>query len=151
VNVGQQLGQLFGKVVRGGRASIALERKRRQRIAPRRAAHGQVDSFSVETAQHTEGLGDFERAVMGQHHAAAADADSRGGRSDRGNQHLGAGAGEHGRSVMLGHPIAGVAKPLRDTREIDGVVEGVGARRPLRHRRLIQDAQSKRHDRFSLL
>ena len=56
---------------------IALQRERRQRIAARRAADREVDAIAVERAQHAEVLGDLERAVVGQHDAAAADADAR--------------------------------------------------------------------------
>ncbi len=42
------------------------------------AADAEVDAARKERAQHAEIFGDFERAVVRQHHAAAADLDSLG-------------------------------------------------------------------------
>jgi hypothetical protein len=49
---------------------------------------------------------------------------------------------------MLGDPVPGVAQSLRVARQIYGISEGVGARRTVRDRRLVEDTQT--HGRLSI-
>ena len=97
----------------------------------------------MEPAQHAELLGHLERAVVGQHHAAAAHADPGGGRRDGLDQHLGRRAGQRGRAVMLGHPVAVIAELVGQPAEVDAVAQGVGGGRALRDRSLVEDAQAQ--------
>ena len=144
LQVGQQLGQLARKVVRHPLAAVALERVGGHRIGARRAAQRQVDPLGVQARQHAEALGHLERAVVGQHHAAAAHPDPLGGGRDRADQHLGARPRQHGPAVVLGHPVAVVAQPVGQPRQLDGLVERRGACRPLRDGRLVEDAEPER-------
>ena len=146
VDVSEQLGQLFGKVIRPGGTAIALQRVGGDRVAAGCAADREIDPLAVHPAQHAEVLRDFQRAVVGQHHPAAPHADARRRRADRGDQHFGARARQHRRRVMLGHPVSRVAKLLGVPREVDGVPQGVAASHPLGNGRLIQNAQTQRHD-----
>ncbi len=89
LEVGEQLGQLLREVVGRGLAAVALQRERRHRVGARRPAEPEVDPAGVQGRQDRERLGDLERAVVRQHHAAGADADRLGRRCDRADQYLG--------------------------------------------------------------
>src|ERR1700685_4510850 len=90
----QQLLKLFSKIVRQCMPPVALESESDAATGSRRAAHTQVDAPGTQAAQHRERLGDFERAVVRQHHAPAADADSRGCRRDGADHYFRTGACE---------------------------------------------------------
>jgi hypothetical protein len=143
--VGEQLRQLVRKIVRRGLAHVALEREGREGIAAGRTPDREIDAVAVQAAEHAEVLGDLQRAVVRQHHAAAADADTRRRRPDRGDQHFRAGAGQHRRAVVLGHPVPVVADVLRESRQIDRVSQRVTARRTVRNRGLVEDTQPQGH------
>src|SRR4051794_1351786 len=141
VQVAEQLGELLGEVVRRRLAAVSLQREHRARVRARRTAEAQIDSSGEEPAQRAEALGHLERAVVRQHHPAAAHADARRGRRDDAYQHLGARAGEPRCGVMLRHPVAVVAERLGVAGEIDRVVQGVRPGGSLRDRRLVEDAE----------
>ena len=48
------------------------------RIGAGRAAEAEIDAAGKQRLQHLEALGHHQRRVVGQHHAAGADADVRG-------------------------------------------------------------------------
>ena len=144
----EQLGELLGKVVRRGLTAIALQREHRVRVGSGRAADAEVDAAGMQRREHAEDLGHLERAVVRQHHAAAADADARRRGGDLRDQDLRRRAREHRRAVMLRDPVALVAERLGVAREIDRVAQRVGARRPLRDRRLVENAQDEGHRRI---
>jgi hypothetical protein len=147
VEVAEQLGELLGEVVGRGLAAVALQREHGHRIRAGRTADAQVDPPGVERAEHAEGLGHLQRAVVGQHHATAPDPRARRARRDLGDQHLGRRAREHRAAVVLGDPVAVVAELVRQLGEVERVAQRVGAGRPLRDRRLIQHAQPQCHPR----
>jgi len=119
----EELVDLLPEVIRQQLAAVALERGDRLQVGARRAADPEVDPLAVQPPEHAERLRDFERAVVRQHHAAAPHPDaSRRGR-DCGDQDLGRGAREHGRAVMLGHPVAPVPKLLGEAGQVDRVLE----------------------------
>ncbi len=123
LQVGQQLGQLVREVVGHRLGAVALQRVRGHRVRARGAAQRQVDPLRVQPRQHAEALGHLERAVVGQHHAAAAHPDALGRGGDRPDQHLGAGARQHRPTVVLGHPVAVVAQPVGQPRQVDRLVQ----------------------------
>ena len=90
LEVGEQLGELLREVVGRALAAVALKRVRRGRVGAGRPAEPEVDPPRVQPGEHAERLGHLERAVVREHHAAAADADALGGGGDRPDQHLGA-------------------------------------------------------------
>ena len=141
----EQLGELLREVVRRGLPSIALQRVGGRRIGAGGAAEREIDPSGEERAQHAEGFGDLERAVVRQHDAAAADADARRRGGDRADQRLGARAGEHRRAVMFGDPVAMVAARVGAPREVDAVAQRLRAGRAFGDRRLIEHAEAKRH------
>ena len=138
----EQLDQLLDEVVGCGLAAVALEREHRHRVGAGRAAQPEVDALGVEAAQRTERLGHLQRAVVRQHHAAAADPHAARARGDRADQHLGRRAGERRRRVVLGDPVAVVAERVGQLREVERAVERLRGRRPLRDRGLVEDAQA---------
>ena len=91
--------------------------------------------------QHAERFGDLERAVMGQQDSTGADADGRSLRRNPGNQDLRRRAGQRLHGVMLGDPVAGVAQPLGQAGQIDGVVQGVCWSGTGRDRRLVNNGK----------
>ncbi len=121
IEVGQQLRELLREVVGRGLAAVALQREGGQRIGAGRTADAEVDAPREQPGEDAEDLGDLEGAVVGQHHAAAADADPRGGRGDRPDQHLRCGTGEHRPAVVLGDPVAVIAEAVRQSGELDRV------------------------------
>jgi hypothetical protein len=54
IEVGQQLAQLLGEVVRGGLAAVALQRERGQRIGAGGPPDPQVDPPGVQRSQDRE-------------------------------------------------------------------------------------------------
>ena len=125
---GEQLGELLREVVRGALAAVALQREHRHRVRARRAADAEVDPLRVQAGQGAEHLRHLQRAVVREHHAAAAHADLLGGLGHRRDQYLGRGARERGRGVVLGEPVALVAEPLGVAAEVDRVVERLSRR-----------------------
>src|SRR5947209_6204977 len=104
-------------------------------------ANAQIDSAGIKRMQHAEGLCNLERTVMGQQDSTGTHADGRSLRRYPGNQHFRCGAGQGLHGVMFGDPIAGVAKPLGESSEIDGVVKGVCRSRSGGHWGLIYDGE----------
>ena len=112
-----------------------------QLVAAGRAPDAQVYPSRVQRLQHSEVLGHFERAVVGQHYAAAAHPDGLGPGRHLADEYLGAGAGEVGQAVVFGQPVALIAQFLGYRRKLDGLPERLtrGATRP--HRRLVDHTQ----------
>jgi hypothetical protein len=75
-----------------------------------------------------------------EHHAATAHADLLGGGGHGGDQHLGRGARERGRGVVLGEPVARVAEQLGVAAEVNRVVECLRRSGALRDGRLVEHA-----------
>ena len=144
VEVGEQLRELLGEVVGCGLAAIPLQGERRELVGAGRAPEPEIDAAGIERRQDRERLRHLERAVVRQHHTAAADADPSGARRDRPDQHLGARAREHRAAVVLGNPVAVVAESVRQARQIERVTQRIGAGRSFRHGRLIEDREMHR-------
>ena len=143
LEVGEQLGELLGEVVWRHLAAVALERVHRLAIGARGAPDSEIDAVAVQPAEDAERLGDLERAVVRQHHAAAADAHALGDRGDLGDQDLGRGAGEHRHPVVLGDPVARVPERVGQPREVDAVLERGRARAAFGDRRLVEHAEAQ--------
>ena len=103
----------------------------------------EVDPAREQPGQQAEALGDLERRVVREHHAAAADADPLGGRRHRAGQHLRRRTGQR-EAVVLGEPVAVIAEAVGELREVERVAQRVRPRRALRHRRLVEDAKPHR-------
>ena len=93
-------------------------------IGARRPADAEIDAPRVQGLQGAELLGNDQRRMVGQHHAASAHADARGAARDVANDHSGGGTGDAAHVVVLRHPVAHIAP----TFGVPGQVEGVGQR-----------------------
>ena len=82
------------------------------RIAARSSTDTKINPARIERLEHTKGLRHFQRAVMGQHHTAAAHTDGAGARSDLTDHDLWGRAGKAGQVMMLCNPEAFVTQLL---------------------------------------
>ena len=112
-------------------------------VAAGSAAHAQVNPAGIEGVQHTEVFGHLEGAVMGEHDAAAADADGVGVGGHLTDQHFRAGAGEVGQVVVLRKPVAAVAQALHGHGQLDGLPQGVAGGAAGPHGRLVNNAEGQ--------
>jgi hypothetical protein len=88
--------------------------------AARGAADAEVDAAGVEGFEQAELLGDLQRAVMRKHDAARADAQMTRLGCDARHHDFGRTAGETGRAVVLGEPIAVIPEAVDVARQLDG-------------------------------
>jgi hypothetical protein len=86
------------------------QRQRGHRVGARRAADAEVDATGMRGLQERELLGDGQRRVVGQHHAAGPQPQLRRVCAKERDQHRRAGGRDGGHVVVLGHPVAGVAE-----------------------------------------
>ena len=142
--VGQQFGQLLREVVGRGLVAIALQGEAGGAVGPRRPADAEVDAVAEKSAEHGEVFGDLQRAVVRQHDAAAAEADGGRRRADHAEQHFGRRAGEAGRAVVLGDPVAGVTGGFGEFCQVDAVPQRLCPAAALRDGRLVEHAQPQR-------
>ena len=117
-----------GKALGVGKPAAA-DRLRGARVAAGRAADAEVDAPGIERFQHAEALRGAERAVVGEQHAAGADADAPRLGAEARQQHLGAGIGERGDGVVLGEPVAVIAELVGAARERERLLDRARARR----------------------
>ncbi len=69
-----QLLEAVEEIVGGGIVLAAAQRVGGDRVGAGRAAEAEIDAAGKQAFQHLEALGDQERRMVGQHHAAGADA-----------------------------------------------------------------------------
>ena len=98
-------GKLLDRVV-GDPAGAVPQGVAGDRVGAGRAADAEVDPPGVRRLQQRELLGHDERRVVGQHHAARADADPLGGGGDHRDQDRRVGGGDRRHVVVLGQPVA---------------------------------------------
>ena len=135
----EELGELVGKALELARAAGPQEERRRV-IAARRPADAEIDAAGVERLEHAEGLGHLERAVIGEHDAARADADRARLGTEARQQHLGCRAREGRKIVVLREPVTVIAERVRKPRKRQGLRDRLGGRAASAHRRLIENA-----------
>ena len=125
---------------RGARSSARGSRRRRASSGPRRSAA--AVSWSVPGARPMPRSmrpgcsassipncsATVERRVVGQHHAAGAEADGRRDRREVREQHRRRRAGDAGHVVVLGDPVPPVAEALGLLHQRDRVAQRVGGR-----------------------
>ena len=112
--IADQLDDVVGEMV-GIEIPVPPQRPGGGRVGARGASETEIDAAGVERLERAELLGDDERRMVGEHDAAGADADHRGGVGQVGDEHRRRGAGDRGHAVMLGHPEAAVAESLGET------------------------------------
>ena len=123
----QQLLEAVEEIVAGGIVLPPPQRVGGHRVGARRAAETEIDAAGKQPFQHLEALGDLERRVVRQHHAAGADAQVLGRRRDLPDHDVGRRARDVRHVVMLGHPVAGEAQPVGEAAEIDAVAQRLRA------------------------
>jgi hypothetical protein len=105
------------------------------------AAEPEVDPVAVDRRERPELLGDDQRRVVGEHHAAGPHADVVGVGGDVADEHRGRGARDARHPVVLGQPEPAVAglfgAPGQLARGLQGVAEG----RALPDRGQVQDGE----------
>ena len=121
----EQVHELLGEIVRGQRLRRAAQRRRRDLVRTRRAADAEVDAAGMERLEHAELLGDHQRHMVGQHHAAGADPDDLRRVGDVTDQHGRRRAGDAGHVVVLGHPEPVETEVLGALGQVDGGPECV--------------------------
>jgi hypothetical protein len=98
----------------------------------------------VQRLQQGELLGDDQRRVIGEHHAAGADGDPVGHRGQVRDEHRRVGAGHGGGVVVLGDPDPPVPQPVGRLRHLHGVGQGVGGGLARADRGQLEDGQGQR-------
>ena len=135
----QQLLEAFKKIVALPRILPGAQCVGRDLVGARRPAKPEIDAAGKQRFKDLESLGDHQRRMVGQHHAAGADAHVRGHGRDLTDHDLGRGAGDIGKIMMLGDPIALVAEPVGELRQIERIAQGDRTRRGGGHRRKIEN------------
>ncbi len=121
-----QFTQAFEEVIALAAVEPAAQRVRRGAIGAGRAAEAEIDAAGEQRLQHLEALGHHQRRMVGQHHAAGADADVVRYRGDLADHQVGRGARHRGQIVVLGEPVADIAEAIDMARQIDAVLQRVG-------------------------
>jgi hypothetical protein len=137
-----QLGELLLEIVRRG----AAQRHRRALVGPRRAAQAEVDPPGMQRLEHAEALGDRQRRVVWQHHAARADADALRVRREVRDQDLRGRRGHRRDVVVLGDPEAPEAQLLGVAGESCRARQRGAGGAPGGDRREVEDGQDGGHD-----
>ncbi|MNY30408.1 hypothetical protein D3C86_1645160 [compost metagenome] len=125
IEIGLQFFYILREGVGAVVAQLAAQRARGGLVGAGRAAQPEVDAARIQRGQRAELLGNHQRRVVRQHHAARADAD--GGRAIRhvADQHGRGGAGNAGHVVMFGQPEAAIAKAFGVLRQVQRVAHGL--------------------------
>ena len=129
VEEAEQVEQLLGEVVDAEPLRTASERHRGRAVGTGGAPDAEIDAVAVEGAEGAELLGDDQRGVIGEHHAAGSHADPVGGRRDPGDEDGGGAGGDRRHPVVLRDPETPVAETFRRSCEADrpGYCVGVAA------------------------
>ena len=122
----RQFMQPLEKIVALAAVEPAAQRIRGGAVGAGRAAEPEIDPAGKQRLQHLEALGDHQRRMVRQHHAAGADADMLGHRGDLPDHDIGRGARHRREIVMLGEPIADIAEAIGMARQIDAVAQRRG-------------------------
>ena len=118
--------QPFEEIVALAAIEPAAQRVRGRAIGAGRAAEAEIDAAGKQRLQHLEAFGHHQRRVVGQHHAAGADADVFRHRRDLPDHQIRRGARDGGEVVMLGEPVADIAEPIDMARQVDAVAQRRG-------------------------
>ena len=136
-----QFVEAFEEIVLLADALAAPQRIGGGRIGAGRAAQAEIDAARKKRLQHFEALGHHQGRVVGQHHAAGADAHAGGDGGDLSDHDVGRGTGDRRQIVVLGHPIAHIAQAVGEPRQIERIAQRLGAGRAGRDRREIEDGE----------
>ena len=118
--------QPLEKIVALAAIEPAAQRVSGGAIGARCAAEAEIDTAGEQRLQHLEAFGHHQRRMVGQHHAAGADADVFGHGSDLPDHQIGRGASHRCEVVMLGEPVADKAEPIDMARQVNAVAQRRG-------------------------
>jgi len=138
------LRELRDRVVRRPRRAAA-EHVAGEYVGARRAADAEVDASREGCLQQSELLGHDQRLVVGQHHAARADADPRRGRRQGRDQHWRVRRRHCRHVVVLGHPVAAVAELVGHLRQRSRRGHRIGRCLVGAHRHQVEDGERESH------
>ena len=142
---GHELAQLLPEIVGDEGLLRASERERGQLIRPRRATDPEVDPSGMERLEQAKYFAHLERRVVGQHHAARAETDTRGHRRDVRDHDLGRRGGDPGHVVVLGVPQTREPRPVERSRELARRAQRRGARTAGAEGNEIEGRERERH------
>ncbi|VVN46658.1 hypothetical protein PS681_05856 [Pseudomonas fluorescens] len=109
--VAHQFGDIFREIISAAGAFTA-QRPSRHLIGTRCTAQTEIDPPRIQAFQGAELLSDHQRRMVGQHHAAGADADGRRPARQITQQHRGGGTGNAIHVVVFSYPKPRVAEFL---------------------------------------
>ena len=147
VHPGDEVAHVGGKML-GPLVGRGVEREGGAPVRARRAAEPEIDAARRQGVEHAEHLGHFERRVVRQHDAGAADPDALGGGGDRGDHDLRRGADDGRMVVVLGDPEAVVAQRLAVLGEGNGVADRLILRTAGDGDRLIENGKTHCDERW---
>ena len=147
VHPGDQVAHVGGKML-GPLVGRGIEREGGAPVRARRAAQPEIDAAGRQRVEHAEHLGHFERRVVRQHDAGAADPDAPGGGGDRGDHDLRRRADDGRMVVMLGDPEAVVAQRLAVLGQGYGVADRLIVRAAGNGDRLIENGKTHCEERW---
>ena len=137
-----QLSHVLRKIV-GGLDPAATQGAHGGGVGTRRTAQAQVNAPGVELSERAKRFSHHQWRVVGQHHPARADADTRGAASQVAHQHGGGRAGNAHHVVVLGQPIAGKAQFFSVLRGAQGNLQRVGHRAAFANGNQVQHGQNR--------
>ena len=115
--------QPFQEVVALAAIEPAPQGVSRGAVRTGRATETEIDAAGKQRLQHLEALGHHQRRVIRQHHPAGADADVLGHRRDLPDHHIGRGARDGSKVVMLGEPVADIAELVDMAGKVDALAQ----------------------------
>ena len=144
----EQLGQQLQEVLAVGGAQRPASPSR---PSPARS-RGKVDAAGMQRGEGAERLGHAQRRVVGQHHAAGADAQPGRVRRHVRDQHLGRRARDAGHRVVLGRPVTRRSPAVRPGwGQIDGAPHRLGVTAARGNGREVEDGKRGRRRHAAIM
>jgi hypothetical protein len=134
---------MVGEPVDVGGGAAHPKQLRDDRVAAGRPPDAEIDPAGRERLERRELLSHDEWRVIRQHDSTGADPDALGSRSDRRDEHGRRRRGDSGHVVVLGKPVARVAKAVGELRKTDGCRDGACARLAAPHGNEVEHGQAK--------
>ena len=113
MEIGDDIINLFRKAINVFGLAWIGKCCRCSRVTPWRATNAEINSSRIQRVEHAKDFGNFERAVMRQHHSATADTDRLGACSDLPDHDFGTRSSKTRKAVMFSNPEPLIAKFLR--------------------------------------
>jgi hypothetical protein len=137
--VALELAHVVGEALGGAR--VAAQGAHREGVGAGGATEAEVDAVGVQCGEGAKLLGHDEGRVVGQHHAARAEADALRVGGDVGDEHRGRRRGDAVDVVVLGVPHAAIAQGLGGLGEAHRAFEALAGCLPLADVGEVEDGQ----------